>query len=63
MAADRQDPRLTRDGKFAFILCHQLKGYRNLDPSKSQQQALPLSILHYLHTTAITSILLRNAIM
>jgi hypothetical protein len=33
-AADRPDPRLSRDGKLAIILQHQLKGYKKLDPSK-----------------------------
>jgi hypothetical protein len=55
-AADRQDPRLARDGKPAFILRCQTKGYSNLDPSKIPQQALPISILHFIHSTAIIHI-------
>jgi hypothetical protein len=55
-AADRPDPRLTQDGKIALILRQQIKGYSNLDPSKSPQQALPISILLHLHSTVITNI-------
>jgi hypothetical protein len=47
-AADRPDPRFTRDGKLAVILRQQIKGYMNLDPSKQPQQALPINILLYL---------------
>jgi hypothetical protein len=54
-AADRPDPRLTRDGKFAVILRQQIKGYTNLDPSKQPQQALPINILLYLHSSAVTT--------
>jgi hypothetical protein len=55
-ASDHQDPRLARDGKLTFLLRHQIKGYSNLDPSKSSQQALPVCILQYLYSTAITNI-------
>jgi hypothetical protein len=55
-AADRPDPRLALDGKLAFILRRQTKGYNNLDPSKTPQQAIPISILSYLHSTAITHV-------
>lgn len=55
-AADRPDPRLSQDGKLAVIWCHQLKGYKNLDPSKSPQQALPICILLNLQSTVITNI-------
>jgi hypothetical protein len=33
-----------------------LKGYSNLDPSKTPQQALPICILQYIYSTVITNI-------
>ncbi len=54
-AADRPDPRLTRDGKLAIILRQQLKGYTNLDPSKSPQQALQ-STFYYIYTHPLLQI-------
>jgi hypothetical protein len=56
MAADRPDPHLAQDGKVKLFLCQQVKGYSNLDPSKTPQQALPISILLHLHSAAITNI-------
>jgi hypothetical protein len=55
-AADRQDPRLARDGKLVFVLQRQTKGYNNLDPAKSPQQSIPISILNYIYYTVITHV-------
>lgn len=54
MASDRQDPRLAHDGKLTTILWCQLKGYKNLDPSKIPQQALPITILQHINAHAFT---------
>jgi hypothetical protein len=33
--ADRPDPRLDRDGKFALLLQRQLRGYNIVDPPQN----------------------------
>ena len=39
------NPSLDADGKLAFILQRQIKGYRNTDPSTRQQRPIPLELL------------------
>jgi hypothetical protein len=43
--ADRADPRLDRDKKFAFILQQQLRGYSIYDPPPNPQVAVTASVL------------------
>ena len=44
------NPSLDADGKTAFILQHQLRGYRNTDPSSRQQKPIPLALLQKMVT-------------
>jgi len=53
--ADRQDPRLDRDGKLTLFLQRQLRGYKSLDPPVKAQPALTASILRCLQQSAISS--------
>jgi len=43
--ADRADPRLDHDGKFAFLLQRQLRGYKSTDPGQKPQVAITGSVL------------------
>jgi hypothetical protein len=57
----RPDPQLTSNGRLASLLQSQLKGYRNLDPSKQPQKAIPLTLLNFIRSTAITHIDIASA--
>ena len=48
-ANNRPDPRTDDDGKLAFILQQQYKGYKNKDKNVKQQKALPLCVIRQLH--------------
>ena len=48
-ANNRPDPRTDDDGKLAFILQQQFKGYKNKDKNVKQQKALPLCVIRQLH--------------
>ncbi len=52
--AGRADPRLDRDGKFAFILQRQLRGYRATDAPEKQQKAISGSVLREFHRLALS---------
>jgi len=55
--AGRSDPRLDRDGKFAFVLQRQLRGYRSSDvpvPEK-RQIAISGSVLHEFYRLALSN--------
>jgi len=52
--ADQPDPRLDGDGKFAFILQCQLRGYSSLDTPVSSQIAITASILRKVHDMSIS---------
>ena len=43
--AGKPNPSLDQDGKLAFVLSRQWKGYRNRDPSARPQKAIPLDLL------------------
>jgi hypothetical protein len=44
-AAKDYDPRLDSDGKTSFLLQRLYKGYKNLDPSETQQKSLSLDVI------------------
>ena len=50
---DRPDPRLDPDGKVAFILQRQLRGYSNTDPGEKPQQALSADVIEKLHAMSL----------
>jgi hypothetical protein len=52
--ADRADPRLDADGKLAFLLQRQLRGYKSVDPGKKSQVAITGSVLKKFHQFAIS---------
>jgi hypothetical protein len=52
---DRPDPRLDADGKFAYILQRQLRGYSSTDEPASPQVAVTASVLREFHKLAISS--------
>ena len=54
-AANRPDPRLDHDLKTCFLLQQQNRGYKNLDPNVKQQKALPLTVLRYLDSHALSA--------
>jgi hypothetical protein len=54
--ADRPDPRLDRDGKFAFVLQRQLRGYRASDAPKRRQIAIPGSVLREFYRLSLSFI-------
>jgi len=54
--AGRVDPRLDRDGKFAFILQRQLQGYRSTDPPEKQQNDISGSVFREFHRLAFSQI-------
>ena len=54
--AGRADPRLDRNGKFAFILQRQLRGYRTADPPERQQKAISGEVLREFHRLALSNI-------
>jgi hypothetical protein len=53
--ADRSDPRLNVDGKLAFVLQRQLRGYSSSDPPPSPQIAITASVLRELHKLLISA--------
>jgi hypothetical protein len=53
--ADRPDPRLDRDGKFALLLQRQLRGYNIVDPPPKPQVAMTASILRKFYLISISS--------
>jgi hypothetical protein len=53
--ADRADPRLDVDGKFAFLLQRQLRGYSSTDKPESPQVAMTASILREFYKLSISS--------
>ena len=53
-ANHREDPRLDMDGKTAYIITEQLKGYKNEDSSKRKQKALPMFVIRKIMELAIT---------
>jgi hypothetical protein len=52
--AVRPDPRLDADGKLAFILQRQLRGYKSTDPGEKPQVALTGSILRKFYQLALS---------
>jgi len=52
--ADRPDPRLDGDGRFAPLLQRQLQGYKSVDPAPRPQVAMTTSILRQFYRTAIS---------
>jgi hypothetical protein len=54
--ADRPDPRLDRDGKFAILLQRQLRGYNSVDPLPKPQVAMTASILRKFYLTSISEL-------
>jgi hypothetical protein len=54
--ANRPDPRLDIDGKPAFILQWQLKGYKNTDPPEKQQVAITASVLREFYKLSLSTI-------
>jgi hypothetical protein len=53
--ADRSDPRLNADGKLAFVLQRQLRGYSSSDPPPSPQIAITVSMLREFHKLSISA--------
>ena len=45
VATGRPNPQFDGDGKRAFLLQRQLRGYKNLDPGEKHQKAIPLAVL------------------
>ena len=45
IATGRPNPSLDADGKTARLLQHQLKGYKNNDPSMRQQKPIPVELI------------------
>jgi hypothetical protein len=52
--ADRADPRLDSDGKLAFLLQHQLRGYKAIDPGEKPQLELTGSVLMKFYQLALS---------
>jgi hypothetical protein len=52
--ADTADPRLDQDGKLAFLLQRQLKGYKAIDPGEKPQVAITGSVLRKFYQLAIS---------
>ena len=48
------NPSLDADGKLAFILQRQIRGYRNTDPATRQQKPIPLELLEKMVTRSCT---------
>jgi hypothetical protein len=53
--ADRADPRLDADGKLAFLLQRQLRGYKSVDPGEKPQVAITGSVLRKFHQLALSA--------
>jgi hypothetical protein len=53
--ADKPDPRLDADGKLAFLLQRQLRGYKSTDPGEKPQVAITGSVLRKYHELAIST--------
>jgi hypothetical protein len=53
--ADRADPRLDKDGKLAFILQRQLRGYSSVDSPETLQVAITTSILRKFYCLSISA--------
>jgi hypothetical protein len=54
--ADRLDPRLDADGKFAFILQRQMRGYSSTNEPKSPQVAITASILKEFYKLSLSEV-------
>jgi hypothetical protein len=54
--ANRADPRLDADGKLAFLLQPQLRGYRSIDPGEKPQVAITGSVLRKFYQLALSEI-------
>jgi hypothetical protein len=54
--ANRPDPRLDADQKFAFILQRQIRGYKNSDNPEQQQVAVTGSVLREFYTLSISQL-------
>ncbi len=52
--ADRPDPRLDADGKLAFLLQRQLRGYSSINPPVKPQVAITASILRQFYKMSIS---------
>jgi hypothetical protein len=52
--ADRADPRLDADGKLAFLLQRQLRGYKSVDPGEKPQVAITGSVLRKFYQLALS---------
>jgi len=52
--AARPDPRLDSDGKLAFLLQRQLRGYKSIDPGEVPQVAITGSVLRKFYTLSIS---------
>ena len=50
----RPDPGLEENGNCSLILTHQLKGYKDADPTPQQQKALPFRVLHHIADSTYT---------
>jgi hypothetical protein len=46
MAAGRPDPRFNKDGIIDWTFGRQRKGYKNHDPGRTYQKAIPYDVLH-----------------
>jgi hypothetical protein len=53
---NRPDPRLDSNGKSAFLLQHQLRGYKNYDKTEKQQVGITGSVLYEFHQLSLSSI-------
>jgi hypothetical protein len=53
--ADKADPRLDADGKLAFLLQRQLRGYKSVDPGEKPQVAITGSVLRQFHQLALSA--------
>jgi hypothetical protein len=54
--ADRADPRLDTDGKFAFLLQRQLRGYSSTDKPESPQVAITASVLREFYKLSLSEV-------
>jgi hypothetical protein len=53
--ADRADPRLDADGKLAFLLQRQFRGYKSADPGEKPQVAITGSVLRKFYQLALSA--------
>jgi hypothetical protein len=52
--ADRPDPRLDKDGRFALLLQRQLRGYSSTDPPIRPQVAMTASMLRQFYSASVS---------